>query len=69
MSARDLDGRAKSFEANSETTLSPKPSACLACASTGCPESVVQVGFNQWTKYNKLRHPRLIGVRMDKEPR
>jgi len=33
------------------------------------PEIVVQVGFIQWTKYNKLRHPRLIGIRHDKSPR
>jgi len=33
------------------------------------PEIVVQVGFIQWTKHNKLRHPRLLGVRDDKDPR
>jgi len=33
------------------------------------PEIVVQVGFIQWTKYNKLRHPRLLGIRHDKAPR
>jgi bifunctional non-homologous end joining protein LigD len=33
------------------------------------PKLVVQVGFIQWTKYGKLRHPRLLGVRTDKEPR
>jgi bifunctional non-homologous end joining protein LigD len=33
------------------------------------PKIVVQVGFIQWTKYNKLRHPRLLGVRKDKDPR
>ena len=32
------------------------------------PQIVVQVGFIQWTKYNKLRHPRLLGIRHDKEP-
>jgi len=32
------------------------------------PNIVVQVGFIQWTKYNKLRHPRLLGVRTDKDP-
>ena len=31
------------------------------------PEIVVQVGFIQWTKHNKLRHPRLLGVRIDKD--
>ena len=33
------------------------------------PNIVVQVGFIQWTKYGKLRHPRLLGVRTDKNPR
>ena len=31
------------------------------------PEIVVQVGFIQWTGNDKLRHPRLLGVRTDKE--
>ena len=30
------------------------------------PQLVVQVGFMEWTGNNKLRHPRLIGVREDK---
>jgi bifunctional non-homologous end joining protein LigD len=33
------------------------------------PELVVQVSFIEWTKYDKLRHPRLVGVRFDKDPR
>ena len=33
------------------------------------PEIVVQVGFIEWTKYNKLRHPRLLAIRNDKSPR
>ena len=30
------------------------------------PKLVVQVGFIQWTNHNKLRHPRLLGIRKDK---
>lgn len=30
------------------------------------PELVVQVGFIEWTVHGKLRHPRLLGVRLDK---
>lgn len=30
------------------------------------PEIVVQAGFIEWTPNNKLRHPRLLGVRFDK---
>ena len=30
------------------------------------PDIVVQVGFIEWTANDKLRHPRLLGVRFDK---
>jgi ATP-dependent DNA ligase len=33
------------------------------------PAIVVQVGFIEWTVHGKLRHPRLLGVRHDKNPR
>ena len=33
------------------------------------PHVVVQVSFIEWTTHGKLRHPRLIGVRFDKNPR
>ena len=33
------------------------------------PDIVVQVAFIEWTGNNKLRHPRLIGVRFDKHAR
>jgi ATP-dependent DNA ligase len=33
------------------------------------PEIVVQVAFTEWTVHGKLRHPRLLGVRMDKSAR
>ncbi len=33
------------------------------------PEIVVQVSFIEWTAHGKLRHPRLIGVRFDKNAR
>ena len=33
------------------------------------PELVVQVAFIEWTVHGKLRHPRLIGVRFDKDAR
>jgi ATP-dependent DNA ligase len=33
------------------------------------PEIVVQVAFIEWTPYNKLRHPRLLGIRTDKAAR
>jgi len=33
------------------------------------PEIVVQVAFIEWTVHGKLRHPRLIALRADKDPR
>lgn len=33
------------------------------------PEIVVQVAFTEWTPYDKLRHPRLLGLRPDKAAR
>jgi bifunctional non-homologous end joining protein LigD len=33
------------------------------------PEVVVQVSFIEWTEHGKLRHPRLIAVRFDKNAR
>ena len=33
------------------------------------PELVVQVSFIEWTVHGKLRHPRLTGVRFDKQAR
>jgi len=33
------------------------------------PEIIVQVAFIEWTVHGKLRHPRLLGVRYDKNPR
>ena len=32
------------------------------------PQIVVQASFIEWTHNDKLRHPRLIGVRFDKDP-
>jgi ATP-dependent DNA ligase len=33
------------------------------------PAVVVQVAFTEWTVHGKLRHPRLVGVRLDKRAR
>lgn len=32
------------------------------------PKYVGQFGFSEWTKTNKLRHPRFLGMRDDKDP-
>jgi bifunctional non-homologous end joining protein LigD len=33
------------------------------------PELVAQIGFTEWTRDGKLRHPRYTGLRTDKSPR
>ena len=33
------------------------------------PDMVVQIGFSEWTRDGKLRHPRYRGQRTDKDPR
>ncbi len=33
------------------------------------PQIVVQVAFIEWTVHDKLRHPRLLGIRTDKTAR
>ncbi|MFO7928307.1 MAG: non-homologous end-joining DNA ligase [Candidatus Humimicrobiaceae bacterium] len=32
------------------------------------PQLVCEVGFTEWTRYGKLRHPRYKGLRNDKQP-
>lgn len=33
------------------------------------PNLVAQIGFSEWTQDGKLRHPRFLGLRRDKDPR
>ena len=33
------------------------------------PELVAQVGFTEWTRDGRLRHPRFLGLRFDKAAR
>jgi DNA ligase D-like protein (predicted ligase) len=33
------------------------------------PRLVAQVGFSEWTRDGRLRHPRFLGLREDKDPR
>jgi DNA ligase D-like protein (predicted ligase) len=33
------------------------------------PELVAQVGFTEWTRDGRLRHPRFVGLREDKDPK
>ena len=33
------------------------------------PKLVAQIGFSEWTRYGRLRHPRFLGLRYDKPAR
>jgi bifunctional non-homologous end joining protein LigD len=33
------------------------------------PRLVAEVGFSEWTRHGRLRHPRFLGLRFDKTPR
>jgi DNA ligase D-like protein (predicted ligase) len=33
------------------------------------PKLVAQIGFSEWTRHGRLRHPRFLGLRDDKSPR
>jgi len=33
------------------------------------PTLVAEVGFTEWTGDDKLRHPRFLGLRRDKNPK
>ena len=47
-----------------------RQSACRALRAHWVrPEVVVQVAFTEWTVHGKLRHPRLLGLRVDKAAR
>ncbi|MBD3161468.1 MAG: ATP-dependent DNA ligase [Candidatus Eisenbacteria bacterium] len=33
------------------------------------PDLVVEIGFTEWTEDGRLRHPRFLGIRTDKDPK
>jgi bifunctional non-homologous end joining protein LigD len=33
------------------------------------PRLVAEIGFTEWTRHGRLRHPRFLGLRFDKSPR
>jgi bifunctional non-homologous end joining protein LigD len=32
------------------------------------PKLVAEIGFSEWTRHGRLRHPRFLGLRLDKSP-
>lgn len=55
--------------AESEQDMSPfaRGSVREAGAHWVRPDMVVQIGFTEWTRDGKLRHPRYLGIRTDKD--
>ena len=41
----------------------------LGALLVGYYDGADEVAFSEWTVHNKLRHPRLVGIREDKSPR
>lgn len=64
---RDLTARLKRAE-RSDSPFAGKPPARKAVHWVE-PELVVQVGFSEWTRDGRLRHPRFLGIRDDKPAR
>ena len=63
--ARRADARA----APATTRRSPTPPRLSATSRGSRPELVAQVGFAEWTRAGRLRHPRFLGLRDDKAAR
>lgn len=62
---RDLKARLEAIEVDMPPVVDPPR---LKGTRWVRPELVVQVGFGHWTGDGKLRHPRYLGLRVDKDP-
>jgi bifunctional non-homologous end joining protein LigD len=63
---RDLAARLKKLETDESPFAGPPP--LKKNVHWVRPELVAQIGFSEWTGDAKLRHPRFIGIREDKDP-
>ena len=65
---RDLARRLSSIERKTSPFADPDgiPGKGVHWAS---PKLVAEVGFTEWTSDGRLRHPRFLGFRRDKDPR
>ena len=66
--ARDL-GRAARARCAATRRRSPTPAPSSAASRGSSRELVAQVGFTEWTRDGRLRHPRFLGLRYDKSAR
>jgi len=65
---RDLRQRLSSIE-NDKNPFAPDDLLPKVNVHWVEPKLVAQVGFSEWTGAGKLRHPRFLGLRNDKDPR
>jgi bifunctional non-homologous end joining protein LigD len=63
----DLAGRLKKLEQDDSPFDGPPPAR--KAVHWVRPEMVVQIGFSEWTRDGRLRHPRFLGIRDDKPAR
>ena len=64
---RDLTRRLEKIERSTSPFAGPAPVRKNVHWVT--PKLVAQVGFAEWTTDGKLRHPRFVGLREDKDPK
>lgn len=62
---RSLHGRLSAIERDASPFVAPVRGAGIHWVR---PELVAQIGFTEWTHDGKLRHPRFLGLRTDKDP-
>ena len=64
---RDLGAKLRRLEARESPFVDARP--VPRGAHWTRPELVAQIGFAEWTRDGRLRHPRYLGLREDKDPR
>ena len=65
--AGDADATWRRASPRCAATGRRSPTRCASATSPGCePRLVAQVGFTEWTRDGRLRHPRFLGLRDDK---
>ena len=62
---RDLGGRLRSLRRDDAPFANPR-AIKERTATWVAPELVAQVGFMEWTRDGRLRHPRFLGLRLDR---
>lgn len=63
----DLLSRLRGMERPSSPFLVPPPSRVLGSVRWTAPDLVGEVGFSEWTRDGRLRHPTWRGLRPDKD--